>query len=193
MGSDSSSTTYYVILGKLLSSLSLCFWTVVLEKALDTLLDNKQIKPVNPKGNQPWKFIGRAVTEAEAPILCHQYEEPTNWKRPWCWERLRAGGEGDNRQWDGWMASLTQWTGVWANSGRYWRTGRPAVHGIAKSWTRLSDWTTSWKMRLLRASLWWGCYEVQMSKYMWSKQWQTQSKHYVHILYYCYMWKIKTR
>ena len=44
-------------------------------------------------------------------------EEPTHWKRPWCWERLKAGGEGDDRGWDGWMASLTQWTWVWANSG----------------------------------------------------------------------------
>ena len=48
-------------------------------------------------------------------------------KRPWCWERLKAGGEGDNRGWDGWMASLTQWTWVWANSERWWRTGEPGV------------------------------------------------------------------
>ena len=47
--------------------------------------------------------------------------------RPWCWERLKAGGEGDNRGWDGWMASLTQWTWVWANSGRWWRTEKPGV------------------------------------------------------------------
>ena len=50
-----------------------------------------------------------------------------SWKRPWCWERLKAGGEGDDRGWDGWMASLTQWTGVWANSRRYQRTGKPGV------------------------------------------------------------------
>ena len=54
-------------------------------------------------------------------------EEPTHWKRPWCWERLRTGGEGGNREWDGWMASLIQWTWVWANSGRWWRTGKPGV------------------------------------------------------------------
>ena len=46
-------------------------------------------------------------------------KEPTHWKRPWCWERLRAGGEGGDRGWDGWLASLPQWTWVWANSGRY--------------------------------------------------------------------------
>ena len=48
-------------------------------------------------------------------------------KRPWCWERLRAGGEGDNRGWDGWMASPTQWTWVWANSGRWWKTRKPGM------------------------------------------------------------------
>ena len=48
-------------------------------------------------------------------------------KRPWCWERLRAGGEGGNRKWDGWMASLTQWIWVWANSGRWWRIRKPGV------------------------------------------------------------------
>ena len=51
-------------------------------------------------------------------------KELTHWKRPWCWERLRAGGEGDNRGWDGWMASPTQWTWVWVNSGYWWWTGR---------------------------------------------------------------------
>ena len=54
-------------------------------------------------------------------------EELTHLKRPWCRERLKAGGEGDDREWDGWMASLTQWTWVWVNSGSWWWTGRPGV------------------------------------------------------------------
>ena len=54
-------------------------------------------------------------------------EELTHWERPWCWERLTAGGEGDDRGWDGWMASPTQWTRVWVSSGRWWWTGRPGV------------------------------------------------------------------
>ena len=63
-------------------------------------------------------------------------------KRLWHWERLRAGGEGDDRWWDGWMASPTQWTRVWVNSRSWSWTGRcAAVHGVAESWTRLSDWT----------------------------------------------------
>ena len=54
-------------------------------------------------------------------------EELTHWKRPWCWERLKVGGEGDNRGWDGWMASPTRRTWVWASSGSCWWTGKPAV------------------------------------------------------------------
>ena len=59
--------------------------------------------------------------------LATWYEELTHWKGPWCWERLKAGGKGDDRGWDGWMASPTQWTWVWANSERWWRTGKPGV------------------------------------------------------------------
>ena len=82
----------------------------------------------------------------------------THWKRPWCWEGLGAGGEGDDRGWDGWMALLTQWTWVWVNSGSWWSSKwwssklmefkvmdreawRAVIHGVAKSWTRPSDWT----------------------------------------------------
>ena len=64
-------------------------------------------------------------------------EELTHWKRPWCWERLKAGGEGDNRGWDGWMASPTQWTWVWVNSGGWRWTGRPGVlpsQGVGDNW-----------------------------------------------------------
>ena len=73
-------------------------------------------------------------------------EELTHLKRPSCWERLKVGGEGDDRGWDGWMASPTQWTWVWVNSGSWWWIGRPGVvqsYGVAKSWTRLSNWTES--------------------------------------------------
>ena len=69
-------------------------------------------------------------------------EELTHLKRPWCWERLKAGGEGDDRGRDGWMASPTQWTWVWVNSRSWWWTGRPAkVHGVTKSRTQLSNGT----------------------------------------------------
>ena len=71
-------------------------------------------------------------------------EELTHWERPWCWGRSKTG-EGDNRGWDGWMVSPTQWTWIWANSGRWWRTGKPDVLQSmgSQSWTQLSNWTTT--------------------------------------------------
>ena len=94
-----------------------CFWTVVLEKTLESPLDCKEIKPVNPKGNQPWIFIGR--TDAEVPIIWPPAVNSQLIRKDRCWERLKAGGEGDNRKQDGWMASPTQWTWVWASSGSW--------------------------------------------------------------------------
>ena len=75
------------------------------------------------------------------------WEELTHWKRPWCWERLGAGGEGNNRGWDGWMASLTRWTWVWVNSGGWWWTGRPGVlwlmgpQRVGHDWATELNWT----------------------------------------------------
>ena len=81
-----------------------CFHNAVPEKTLRSPLDCR-IKPVNPKGNQPWIFIGR--TDAEALILWPP--DVKNWLtgKDWCWEQLKAGGEGGNRGLDGWIASLT--------------------------------------------------------------------------------------
>ena len=104
-----------------------CFWTVVLERTLENSLDCKEILPVNPKGNQSWIFIGRTDADSEAPILWPPYMKSWEKKRLWCWERLKAEGEGNNRGWDGWMASPTGWTWIWANYRRWWRTGKPGV------------------------------------------------------------------
>ena len=68
----------------------------------------------------------------------HLMQRANSLEKTWCWERLRAGGEGDGRGWDGWMASPTQWTWVWVMDREAWRA---AIHGVAKSRTRLSDWT----------------------------------------------------
>ena len=119
-----------------------CFWTVVWEKTLESPLDSREIKPVNPKGNQSWIFTGR--TDAEAPVLWPPDEK--NWlirKDPDAGERLKVRGEGDDRGWDGWMASLTQWTQVWASSRSWWRTEKPGVLQSMRSQsrTRLSNWT----------------------------------------------------
>ena len=125
-----------------------CFWTVVLEKTLESPFDCKEIQPVHPKGDQSWVFIGRTDAEAETPItLATWYEELTHWKRPWCWEELGAGGEGDDREWYGWMVSLTQWTWVWVDSGSWWWTGWPGVlqfmgsQGVRHDWATELNWT----------------------------------------------------
>ena len=101
------------------------FWTVVLEKTPENHLDFKEIQSVDPKRksilNVHWKDWCWSSN-----ILAMWCKEPIHWKRPWCWERLRAG-EGGNRGWDSWMASPTQWTWVWANSERQWKAEAPGV------------------------------------------------------------------
>ena len=109
-------------------------------------LDCQEIKPANPKGNQPWVLTGRI--DAEASILWSPDMKSELIGKDWCWERLKAGGEGDDRGWDGWMASLTQWTWVWANSKRWWRTGKPGALqflGLQRV-KRLSNRTTTTNM-----------------------------------------------
>ena len=130
-----------------------CYWTVVLE-TLESPLDCKDIQPVNPKGNQPWIFIGRTGFEAETLIL-----GPPNakswliWKDPdagkdWRWEE-----NGDGREWDGWMAWSTQWTWVWVNSRSWWWTGRPGVlhsmglQRVGHHWATELNWILFWLLR----------------------------------------------
>ena len=120
-----------------------CFWTVVLEKTLENPLDCKEIQPVHPKGNKSWILTGRTDVEAgNSNTLATWFEELTHWKRPWYWERLKVGGEGDDRGWDGWMVSLTQWTWVWVNSRSWWWIGRPGVLQSMGSQRVRHDWLT---------------------------------------------------
>ena len=126
-----------------------CFWTVVLEKTLGRLLDCKEIQPVHPKGNQSWVFIGR--TDAETPNTFGTWcEELTHLKRLGRWERLNAGGERDDRGWDGWMASLTQWTWVWVNSGSGGWTRKPGVLWSMGSQRVRHDWATELNWKVVR-------------------------------------------
>ena len=105
--------------------------------------------------------------------LATSLQELTHWKRPWCWERLRAGGEGGNRGWDGWMASLTQWAWVWINSRSLWWTGRPGVlrfmgsKRVRHEWATELNWTELWSLHILTAwstgkrnvLIWWGLFK----------------------------------
>ena len=123
-----------------------CFGTVVLEKTLESPFDCKESKPVHPKGNPHWIFIGRTDAGAEASLLW-----PPDVKN-WFTGKDSDAGKGDDRGRDGWMESLTQWTWVWASSGRWWRTGEAwhaAVRGVARGQTQLSDWTTTTMMEMI--------------------------------------------
>ena len=107
-----------------------CFWTVVLEKTLESPLDCEEIQPVHSKGDQSWVFIGRTDVEAETPVLW-----PPDGKSWFIWKVPDTGNDWRQEEkgmtgWDGWMASLTQWTWVWVNSGSWWWTGR---HGMLQS------------------------------------------------------------
>ena len=111
-------------------------------RRLESPLDCKEVQPVHPKGNQScvhqkdWCWGWNSIT------LATWCEELTHLKRPWCWETLKAGGERDDREWDGWMASLTQWTWVWVNSGSWWWTGRPGMLQSRGSQRVRQDWAT---------------------------------------------------
>ena len=116
---------------------------VLLEKTLESPMDCKEIEPVNPRGNQPWIFIGRTDAEAEAPILwppdekCQLIRKDPDAGRVW-----GQGKERDDRGWDGWMASLTQWTWVWASSGSWWWTGKPGMLQTMRSRRAGHNWVT---------------------------------------------------
>ena len=105
-----------------------CFWNVVLGKTLESPVDCKEIKPVNPKGDQSWIFIGRTDGEAETPILWSPNAK--NWltgKDPNAEKDWRKEENGMTEDEKGWMASLTQWTWVWPSSRSWWWRGKPGV------------------------------------------------------------------
>jgi len=124
-----------------------CFWSVVLEKTLESPLDCKEIQSVHSEGDQPWDFFGRNDAKVETPVLWPPHVKSRLTGKDWCWEGLGTGREGYDRGWDGWMVSLTRWTWVWVNSGSWWWTGRPGVlrcmglQRVGHDWATELKWT----------------------------------------------------
>ena len=119
-----------------------CFWTVVLEKTLESPLDCKEIQPVHSEGDQSWDFLGKNDAKAETPVLWPPHAKSWLLGKDWCWEGLGAGGEGDDRGLDGWMASLTWRTWVWVSSRSWWWTGCCSLWGGKElDMTELLNWT----------------------------------------------------
>ena len=120
---------------------------LMLEKTLESPLDCKEIQPVHSKGDQPWVFFRRNDAKAETPVLWPPHAKSWLIGKDWCWEVLGARGEGDDRGWDGWMASPTRWTWVLLNSGSWWWTRRPGVlqfmgsQGVKHNWETELYWT----------------------------------------------------
>ena len=146
-------------------------WIVLLEKSLESPLDSKEIKLVNPKGNQTWIFIGRTDIEAEVPILWPP--DTKDWltgKDPDARKDWRQEEKGD-RGWDGWMTSPTWWRWVWASSGSWWWIGKPGIlqsMGLTEwlNWTESSIFKGFFVSVIIRDSglqlYLWGCLSSQV-------------------------------
>ena len=121
-----------------------CFWTVCWRRLLRVTWTARRFNQSNLKESvlnihwKDWCWIWNSNT------LATWCEELTHLKRPWCWERLKVGGEEDDRGWDGWMAWPTQWMWVWVNSGSWWWTGRPGVLQSMESQTVDTTERLSW-------------------------------------------------
>ena len=120
-----------------------CFWTVVLEKTLESPLDCKEIQPVYLKGDRSWVFTGRTDVKAETPILwLPNAKNWLIWKDPDAGKDWKQEENGMTEDETGWMASPTQCRWVWVNSGSWWWTGRPGVLWYMGSWGVGHDWAT---------------------------------------------------
>ena len=124
-----------------------CFWAVELEKTLESPLDCKEIKPVNPKGNQSWIFTEELMLNPKLHYFGHLMWRANSLEKTLMLGEIEGRREGDDRGWDGWMASPTQWTWVWVNSSSWWWTGRPGVLKSMGSQRIRHKWATELNWR----------------------------------------------
>ena len=146
-----------------------CFWTVVLEKTLESPLDCKEIQPVQPKGNQSWMFTELNWTDAEAETPILWLPDAKNWL---IWKDPDAGKDWRQEDkgmtgWDGWMESPTQQTWVWINSRSWWWTGRPGVLQSKGSQIVRLDWVNWTKLKILHISyiIWYLSFSVWLTSF----------------------------
>ena len=118
------------------------FWTVVLEKTLESPLDCKEIQPVHSEEDQPWISLEGMMLKLKLQYFGHLMRRVDSLEKTLMLGGIGAGGEGDDRGWDGWMASLTLWTWVWVDSGSWWWTGRPGVLWFMGLQRVGHDWAT---------------------------------------------------
>ena len=129
-----------------------CFWTVVLEKTLESPLDCRRSNQSIRKELSPGCSLWGLMLKLKLQYFGHLMQRADSLEKTLMRERLKAGGEGDDRGWDGWMASPTQWTCVWVDSRSWWWTGRPGVLRFMGSQRVRHNWATelNWTETLFR-------------------------------------------
>ena len=144
------------------------FWTVVLEKTLESRWTARRSNQSILKEISPEYTLEGLMLNLKLQYFGHWCKELTHWKRLWCWERLKVGGEGDDRGWDGWMASLTWWTWVCVSSRSWWWTGKPGMlqsvqlQRVGQDWVTPLNWTDSLLLKIPEGS---GLTETQHGSY----------------------------
>ena len=129
-----------------IDAFALWFWRRLLRVPWTARRTNQSIlKEISPE-----YLLEGLILKVKLQYLATWFKELTHGKTPWCWERMKVGGEGDNRGWDGWMASLTQWTWVWVDASSWWWTWRPGLlqfmrlQRVGHDWATELNWTEIW-------------------------------------------------
>ena len=148
------------------------FWTVMLGKTLESHLDCKEVQPVHLKGNQSWIFIYGLMLKLKLQSFGHLMWRTESFEKTLMLEKIEGRRRGDDRGWDGWTASLTQWRSVWVNCGRWWWIGRPGMRPFMGSQRVEHHWMTELKwtevvqvMFSFLNGYWWFMYWMASSEF----------------------------